>query len=459
MATSVSGELLYIGIDVGGTKIQASLVREPGDVMARKRAVTPRTGGASKVMVAVERLIDGLMREEKVTTDDVLAIGIAVPGVVDPELGRVVVTPNMSLTGAMLGPRLENRYKLPVALGNDCNLGALGENWLGAARGASSAFGVFVGTGIGGGFVRGNRLWCGYRQQAGEIGHMTISLGGPKCACGNLGCLEALASRTAIERRIRQAVAAGRKTLLTKLLGGKLGIIRSGALKEALARRDRLVTKVLSEASEVLGAACVSVFHVLDPEVIVLGGGVIEACGDFMLPIIQEVVRTRQLPAAREGGGVFLSALGDDAVVLGAVAEARMLVGRSPFKKKYASTPEYATVKVTSRGEISVSGKVSPGDAIIRVSGKVRPREQEHVRELYGTSHRIGTEEVAGVCKGGPEVLFVGTGRSARRELTAEAASYLRRRAIEVHVLPTGRAVEMYNRCARRKAALLERVG
>lgn len=459
MRANIAAELLYIGIDVGGTKIQASLVRESGDVVARKRVSTPRTGGASKVIAAVERLIDALMREEKATTDDVLAIGIAVPGVVDPETGRVVITPNMSLTGSMVGPRLESRYDLPVAMGNDCNLGALGENWLGAARGAGSAFGIFVGTGIGGGFVRDNKLWCGYRQQAGEIGHMTMQLGGPKCACGNLGCLEALASRTAIERRIREAVRAGRKTVLTKLLGGNLKIIRSGAIKEALARRDRLVTKVLGEASSVLGSACVSVFHVLDPEVIVLGGGVVEACGDFMLPIVQEVVRTHQLPAAREGGGVFLSALGDDAVVLGAVAQARMLVGRSPFKKKYASTPEYAAVKVTSGGEIAVGGKVSHSDVIIRVSGKVRPRQQEHVKELYGTSHRIGTEEVAGVCLGGPEVLFIGTGKSARRELTAEAANYLRRRAMEVHVLPTARAVEMYNRCARRKSALLERVG
>ncbi len=456
MGSSMSDELLYVGVDVGGTKIQASLVRESGDVVARLKGPTPRVGGGGKVIVAVERLVKDLLRQQRVTTKDVLAVGIAVPGVVDPDVGRVVITPNMSLTGIMVGPRLESRFGLPVAVGNDCNLGAMGENWLGAGRGAESVFGIFVGTGIGGGLVRKNKLWCGYRQQAGEIGHMTIQLGGPKCACGNLGCLEALASRSAIERQIRQAVAAGRKTVLTELLGKKLTIIRSGALREALARHDRLVTRVLSDAAEVLGAACVSVFHLMDPEVIILGGGVIEACGDFMLPLVHDVVQARQLPAAKEGGGVFLSALGDDAVSLGAVAQARILVGRSPFKKKYVITPEYEAVKVTSRGEISVGGKAFHGDVILRVDGKARLREQGHVKELYGTSHRIGTEEVAGICKGGPEVLFIGTGRSARRELTDDAEHFLRRRAIEVHVHPTARAAALYNQCDRRKAALLE---
>ena len=167
------------------------------------------------------------------------AMGVAIPGVVDPELGRIVVTPNMTLTGVALGSHLEARFHVPVALGNDCNLGALGETWLGSARRASSALGIFVGTGIGGGFVRKGKLWRGAREAAGEIGHIVMQIGGPKCGCGNHGCLEALASRTAIENQLRAAVGAGRQTVLTELLGGDLQVIRSARCGKPWTKRIR----------------------------------------------------------------------------------------------------------------------------------------------------------------------------------------------------------------------------
>ena len=226
------------------------------------------------------------------------AIGVAVPGVVDPETARVVVTPNMNLTGVALGSYLEARFKVPVVLGNDCNLGALGEAWLGSSRQASSAIAILVGTGIGSGIVRKGKLWRGARESAGEIGHIVMQIGGPKCGCGNQGCLEALASRTAIERDLRQAVAAGRKTALSSLLQGDLSLIRSSTLRKALESEDELVTEVMRRASEVLGYACLTVRHLLDPEVIVLGGGVVEACSQFMLPIVEHIVGCDQLPGA-----------------------------------------------------------------------------------------------------------------------------------------------------------------
>jgi glucokinase len=446
----------YIGIDVGGTKIQASVISESGAIVGRKRCATPRTGGAAKVLSAIEQVTDELMTEEKIRPADLQALGIAVPGVVDPKAGKVIITPNMSLSGTEIVPRFEAQYDVPVVLGNDCNLGTLGESWLGAARGAGSVFGILVGTGIGGGIVQRNRLWAGYRNSASEIGHTVIKLGGPECACGNHGCLEALASRSAIERDIRSAVKSGRKTVLTELLDGDLSIIRSGALRQAIEKKDPLVVSVLRDASKVLGQACVSVFHMLDPEVIVLGGGVVEACGDFMMPIVRETVAGSRLPGSREGGGIYLSALGDDAVVLGAVALARMHIGRSPFKKRFAAAAEYQPVELTADGEIAVGRTAYGQDIVIRVNGNVRKRKKRHIKQLYGTTHCIGTEEVARVCKGGPEVLFVGTGKSAKKELTGEATHYLERRAIECHVMSTAEAVDSYNDSQRRKAAILE---
>ena len=325
---------LYLGVDVGGTKIQASVAEESGAIRGRQRCPTPRDVGPEQVLAAIERLVEQVLDQQKLDASKLAAMGVAVPGVVDPELGRIVVTPNMTLTGVALGSHLEARFHVPVALGNDCNLGALGETWLGSARRANSALGIFVGTGIGGGFVRKGKLWRGAREAAGEIGHIVMQIGGPKCGCGNHGCLEALASRTAIENQLRAAVGAGRQTVLTELLGGDLQVIRSSALRQALDKEDPLVTETLRHTSEILGYACLTVRHLIDPEVIVLGGGVIEACSDFVLPIVENIVGSDQLPGARPGGRVLASALGDDAVSLGAVALARMSIGRSPFKRR-----------------------------------------------------------------------------------------------------------------------------
>ncbi len=332
--TANGSEWLYLGVDVGGTKVQASVVRESGEILARKRRQTPRNEEPQRELDAIEAAIEDALAAANKKLKDIQAIGIAIPGVVAPRQGRIVVTPNMNLDGVRIGKRLRRRFGVPVAVGNDCNLGALGERWLGAARNAKSAFVILVGTGIGGGFVRKGKLWRGAREAASEIGHIVMQIGGPQCGCGNRGCLEALASRTAMERDIRQAVAEGRQSVVTELADGDLTVIRSRVLRKALAAGDELVTQVMRHAAEVLGHACLTVRHLIDPEVIVLGGGVIEACGDFVVPIVRRIVEADRLPGARESGHVVVSALGDDAVVLGAVALARATAGRNPFGKQ-----------------------------------------------------------------------------------------------------------------------------
>jgi len=455
MAKAAAEERLYVGVDVGGTKIQASLVSEAGAVLGRRRCPTPRKGGPAEAMNAIEQTVRELLAEKGLEGDDLSAIGIAVPGVVDAARGLVVVTHNMNLTGAEPAPRLQAAFGTEVVLGNDSDLGTLGETWLGAARGASSAFGIFVGTGIGGGFVCNRKIWRGYRGAASEIGHVVMEIGGPLCGCGNRGCLEAIASRSAVERDIRQAVKDGKKTALTDILGGDLRVIRSGSLKEALARGDKLVRKIVGRAAEVLGYACLTVRHLVDPEVIVLGGGVIEACSDFVFPIVREVVASDRLPGARKGGEVLLSALGDDAVVLGAVALARMHAGRSPFKGRIPAQPVYPRITATAFGQVAVEGKTYPYDIVIRACGKIKKRKKGVARKAYGTSHKVGPKELAKVCRGGPQVLFIGTGQSGKVRLSPEGEQFLRRRAIECHARPTPEVIEAYNASNKRKAALI----
>ena len=445
---------LYLGVDVGGTKIQASLVEESGSILARRRQATPRDCPSDEVLAAIEAAIAGLLADEKVPPESLKAIGLVVPGVVDPDKGRVVVTPNMGLTGVKITPRLEKRFNVPVALGNDCNLCAAGEKWLGSAREADSMIGIFVGTGIGSGVMQGGQVWRGARECAGEIGHIVMEIGGPECGCGNRGCLEALAGRAAIERDIRRAVADGRETVLTEM-ADDLSVIRSGMLRRGLIAKDDLVTEVMTRASEVLGWACLTVRHLLDPDAIVLGGGVMEACGDFMLPIVEGIVATDKLTGAREGGRILLSALGDDAGVLGAVALARQLAGRDPFAKGARVLPKYPRVAFSKSGEVTVGKNTYDRDICIRVNGKVRRRKKTVPPARDKADLAVTADDVQKACKGGPEVLFIGTGQSGKTKIGKDAKEYLRRRAIECRALSTPDAIEAYNKTDQRKAALL----
>lgn len=445
----------YLGIDIGGTKILAALVDETGSVAARLRTATPRNRPPDEVLAAVGKLIDRLLVQRRSRPQKLTAVGIAVPGVVDPKQGRVVITPNMNLSGVEIVSWLSGRYHVPVALGNDCNLGTLGEAWLGAARRASSAFGLFVGTGIGGGFVRKGKLWRGAREAASEIGHIVIQLeGGLRCGCGNVGCLETLASRLAIENQIRAAVAAGRSTLLSELLQGDLHIIRSRAIRQALDAHDPLACEVVRRAAEILGRACLTIRHLLDPERIILGGGLVEACSEFIMPVVEEIVSGDQLPGARPGGELLLSALGDDAVVLGAVALARMAAGRSPFRKKYDLTPPYPKLTLQEDGTLKVRGETHLGDVVITADARLQKRKKKHLQTPDGRS-LVTDEELQDLCSGGPEVFFLGTGSSDGFELTEKAERFLRRRGITLCALPTPQAVTAYNRSKQRRAALL----
>jgi glucokinase len=442
---------IYLGVDIGGTKMQALLVRESGEILCREKGSTPRGGGPEMVVAGIEKVIADTMKKGGVKIDDLTAIGIAIPGVVDPDRGLVVIAPNMRLTGVLLGAHLQARFKTPIAIGNDGNFGALGECWLGSARKSKSALYICVGTGIGSGLVIGGKLWRGDRESAGEIGHLVIQIDGPKCGCGNHGCLESLASRTAIERDIRDGVAAGRKSTIVELAGGDLSVIRSGAIRKALDVQDELVSEVVRRASQVLGYACLNVRHLIDPEAIVLGGGVIEACSDYIVPIIEYIVGQDPLTGARDGGKILLSALGDDAVALGAVAAARRLVGRNPFKKRFHVKPRYPEISRYVPGQITVGRKTYDSDIYIQVNGKVKKRKQG---EGDSAARVVGAKDLEKVCRGGPGVLFIGSGQKGEVQLTDDARRFLAQRAIKLDMAPTAKAVESYNKSKTRKAIL-----
>lgn len=313
----------YIGVDVGGTKISAGLVRPDGKIIGWEKSSTPRKQGAAEVMKVIIRAVRDVMRDAGLKPKKLRGIGVGLPGVVDPAGESLLAAPNIPLAGHPVAKILRKRFDTKVSLGNDVNLGVLGESWLGAAEGLHDVVGIFPGTGVGGGVVCAGRLLMGAHGAAAELGHLVLDPDGPLCGCGNRGCLEAYASRTAIERDIRAGVREGRRTEIAALNGGRLDIIKSKVLARALKRHDPLVTAVIRAASERLGQACVSLRHAFDPEAIIFGGGLIEACGEHILPIVSK--RLSKDPLFKKVGAcrVMRSRLGDDAVVLGAVALVR----------------------------------------------------------------------------------------------------------------------------------------
>ncbi len=226
-------------------------------------------------------------------------------------------------------------------------------------------------------------------------------------------------------------------------------------IRKALEAADDLVSEVVRRASEVLGYACLNVRHLIDPDLIVLGGGVIEACADYILPVVQRIIAEDPLVGAREGGGILLSALGDDAVVLGAVAAARLKAGRNPFKKRYRVRPIYPQIARCKEGEIAVGDKQYKDDVYITVNGKVKNLQEIAAQQAADFPHKIGARELEIVCKGGPEILFIGAGVCGQVEMGEDARRFLDLRSIKFKILPNAKAAEGYNKSKRRRAALM----
>jgi glucokinase len=453
----MANDTCFIGVDVGGTKILAALVRRSGQILCRHRVSTPRGADSKAVLATIIDTIARLIEKSDMDPKNIGAIGLAVPGVVDFQESMVAAAPNITVSGEELITPLRKAFDVKVALANDTDAAVLGERWLGSARQAYCAVGLFVGTGLGGGVLVNRTLVGGSRFSAGEIGHTIIDRSGPMCACGMRGCLEALVSRTAIEREIAEAVARGEETVLTELRQGDTGLIRSGLLARALEADDALVKRVLGEAAEALGLGCISLRHIFEPDVVILGGGVAEACGDFILPIVERVLREDPLSKNRPELRVVLSALSDDAGVLGAAALAMNAAGVDPFEGNEAAYFRAPSVRV-EKDEIRVGKKKSySGDFLIRVSGKSKRRSKDKQTPDLTSVEQIGLKDLKRACKGGPEILLIVRPDGDRADLPQAAATFLRRRAIQWRLLDAKEAMETYAELPARKALLVLR--
>ena len=315
----------FVGVDFGGTKIYAGVFSESLHCVGTSKISTKASRGPEGVIERLARCVKDAVDECDLDMKQVKGVGIGAPGAVDAEKGKVIFAPNLDWKDVALKKELEALLKVPVFVENDCNLSMLGVYEMELDAKPRHVIGIFLGTGIGGGIIIDGQFYTGANHTTGEIGHMVLQVDGPLCGCGNNGCFEALASRTAIFKKIQDAAKQGHRTMLSEMLGDDLEDMRSGDLRRAIRRGDKFVKKIVEDAARYTGVAVANLMNILNPEVIVLGGGIMEALEEQMMPIIQQTALDYALDGTSKDIVIRAAKLADDTGIVGGAVLARKL--------------------------------------------------------------------------------------------------------------------------------------
>jgi glucokinase len=287
-----------IGVDLGGTKVLTGLVNtETGEILAVVKKKTQKADGET-ILEKITGTIEKVLSEAEISVSEISSIGIGAAGQVDRKNGILLAAPNLNCYDLKLKEMIEDKFKIPVFVGNDVEVATIGEIMFGNGAGYKNLVCIFVGTGVGSGIVCNGKIHSGTSGTAGEIGHIIVDTGGRICGCGGSGCLEAYASRTAIEKRIVGAIKKGHGSVIKDLLQEN-GSIKSKHIKQALDLNDEVVYNSITEAAEYLSSGIASVINFFNPEVIILGGGLIEAVDFFYdITVKKSHVKALAIPAA-----------------------------------------------------------------------------------------------------------------------------------------------------------------
>ena len=308
-----------ICLDIGGTKILGAIFDEKDEIIYRLKKKTKQSGDDSanveKVIVSVvEEMIEAAGIDKK----KINAIAAGAPGVINQDTGVVLFSPNLPWRNYNIKKSIEEKTGSKFFIGNDVNVGVLGEYYYGAARGYKNVVGFFVGTGMGGGLILDGRLFTGNQFKGAEYGHMILDPEGPLCNCGQRGCLEAFSSKKGMSAYIVQQVTRGRSSML----GDKIenGVFKSKMLKKSLAAEDAVAVEAVDRACHYLAVATGNMINTISPDIVVYGGGVIEAVGDIFLEKILKEVDRYCMPSIRNTVELKVAALGDDSILYGALS-------------------------------------------------------------------------------------------------------------------------------------------
>jgi len=303
----------YIGLDIGGTKILGILYDEQGRELKRVKKKTKAISGLETVTNQIFRVVDELIDEMEGTLK---GIGAGSPGIIVNE-SVIAFSPNIPFSNFDLGQLMENRYQVPFVLGNDVNVAMYGEWKASGIDSVNNVLDIFVGTGVGGAIIINKQLYVG-QGGAGEIGHMIVNPGGVTCGCGSHGCLEAYASKTGMQKAVVAAIQKGRHTTLQEYLERDGAVMKSSSLKSAFDEGDDLAIGVVERAAYYLGLATANLVNIFHPDLIIFGGGVMEALGDELMPMIIKEANRHAMIGLMDEVSFRLSHLGDDAGVYGA---------------------------------------------------------------------------------------------------------------------------------------------
>ncbi len=313
----------WIGFDLGGTKMQATLFDEDLRLLATERKKTKPQEGTDAMLDRIQRTAKAAMQKADVPQKSVRGMGIGVPGNLDLTTGTILQAPNLGWTNLHLSKILKKSLGYPVIVCNDVDAGIYGEYAAGSAQGGRCVLGVFPGTGIGGGLVYRGELFTGEKSSCMEIGHVVIEPGGALCGCGKRGCLEAVASRLAIAADAAVAARRGQAPALLEEVGTDISKIRSSVLSRSIEAGDTAVEDIVVNAAWQVGRTIASAVNLLLPDIIVLGGGLVEALPDLYKKHVRRGIAEFVMPSYRKSYRVVTAKLGDDAAVTGGAAWAR----------------------------------------------------------------------------------------------------------------------------------------
>jgi len=309
--------MLYIGIDVGGTSVKAGVVDEKGNILHKASCLTLVERGHEAVIHDMAQLAIRVVEESGHTMDEIHSIGIGIPGMHDNRTKRVPFCTNLAWHDVPLIELMQKEIDKPIYVNNDATVAGLAESVAGISAGTKSSVFVTLGTGVGGGIIINGRPYSGAHGVGSEIGHMNIAMGGELCTCGNRGCFERYASATSIIRDARRAVAENPDSAIMEKCGGDVEKINAKIVIDAAKEGDAVAKQVFDGYVNGLAHGLVNLINVIDPEVIVLGGGVSMA-GEFLLNAVREAMKPLIFFKSMPYADVKLATLGADAGIIGA---------------------------------------------------------------------------------------------------------------------------------------------
>ncbi len=318
-----------VGVDLGTLNTIAGVVDLEGKIVEIVEHPTNGEKNRGDIIERVKAAIHEVINISGINVQKIAGIGLAVPGLVDSKRGVMLITPNFGWKDTPLGQILEEEFHTPTFIDNNANAMALGEAEFGIGRGVRNFICVNVGMGIGSGVIINREIYRGETECTGEIGHTTVDYNGPKCNCGNNGCLEVMAAGPAIARRAVKAIRKGRETVITELVKDNLNQITAAIVAQAASQGDKLAREIMEKTGEYLGTGIANVINLFNPQMVVIGGGVSQA-GDLIFNPLKKTMKKRAFPVPAKAVEIVTPSLGRDCTVIGAATLVLKDIFKSP---------------------------------------------------------------------------------------------------------------------------------